>query len=239
MCAGVLSQARISHVVYGASDPSHGALGGAIALHTQVPDWQPEVCGRILQEDCAALLQSFFGEARRKTGPKRLLRDFYTRPADTVAKEMLGKLLCVRPVAGGDVLRYRITETEAYFGQTDSASHAYKGVTDRNRPMFDKGGTVYVYLCYGLHNMFNIATEKKGIGQAVLIRGIEGAPGPGKLTKLLGIDRRMNGADTVQSDRVWLEDDGAAPEYTAAPRIGIDYALPKDREALWRFTVAE
>jgi DNA-3-methyladenine glycosylase len=106
--------------------------------------------------------------------------------------------------------------------------------------MWDKGGTVYVYLCYGMHNMLNIVTGAKGNPQAVLIRGIETADGPGKLTKKLAIERKHNGADVVFSDELWIESDGYTPsEINTSPRIGIDYADEKDRVKPWRFTYNE
>ena len=136
------------------------------------------------------------------------------------------------------MVKYRITETEAYRGEDDTACHASKGKTPRTSVMWDKGGTVYVYLCYGMHNMLNIVTGTKGNPQAVLIRGIEDANGPGKLTKKLSVERRHNGADVVFSDELWLEDDGFTPEsINTSPRIGIDYADEKDRIRPWRFNI--
>ena len=89
-----------------------------------------------------------------------------------------------------------------------------------------------------MHNMLNIVTGAKGDPQAVLIRGIEAANGPGKLTKKLAIERKHNGSDVVFSDEIWLEDDGFVPdEINTSPRIGIDYADEKDRIKPWRFYI--
>lgn len=237
MCSGALAAARIQKIYYGAKDSSLGALGGSFFMADSIQGWEPKVEGGLLENECSALLSSFFACLRKEAKPKRLTREFYARPADAVARELLGKRLCV--IGDDGVLRSGIiTETEAYFGYGDSASHASRGKTERNRPMFSKGGTVYIYLCYGIHNMLNIVSGEKGIAEAVLIRGIEGNYGPGKLTRALGIDRRLNEYDVVLSDRIYIEDTLApAPEYTAGPRIGIGYATPEDQARPLRFTV--
>ena len=155
-------------------------------------------------------------------------------PAYEAARLMLGKLLCRRQ--GETVIRARITETECYYGTDDSASHAYRGRTERNSVMFDEGGRAYVYLCYGMHNLLNVTTGGEGHPEAVLIRGVEGAQGPGRVTRLLGIDRQMNKASVCDPEGdIWLEDDGYIPDVHQAKRVGIDYAQEKDRERLWRF----
>ena len=196
----------------------------------------------MLEKECKDILDSFFTARReanqtQKNRSKRLGREFYTADVLDVAPALLGKLLCRRSESG-EVVKYRITETEAYRGEDDTACHASKGKTPRTSVMWDKGGTVYVYLCYGMHNMLNIVTGAKGDPQAVLIRGIEIANGPGKLTKKLAIERKHNGSDVVFSDELWLEDDGSVPdEINTSPRIGIDYADEKDRLKPWRFTI--
>ena len=159
----------------------------------------------------------------------RLGRAFYSDDAVEVAKSLLGKFLCVE--AG----KFRITETEAYRGFHDSASHAFRGITPRNEVMFGDGGFCYVYLCYGIHFLLNFVTGKKGEPEAVLIRGVEGFNGPGRLTKALGIDMSFNREDLTVSGKIWLEDGEETPEYEELERIGIDYALKEDREKLWRF----
>ena len=98
-------------------------------------------------------------------------------------------------------------------------------------------GCAYIYLCYGMHEMLNVVTGAEGRPEAVLIRGAEGAEGPGRLTKLLKIDRSLNREDLVRSDRLWLEADGSRVKFTAAPRIGIAYASKRDQNRKWRFTL--
>ena len=162
-------------------------------------------------------------------------KSFFTGDGHTVAQQLIGKYICRR--IDGRVLRFRITETECYIGTEDTACHAHKGRTARTDIMWAEGGVCYVYLCYGIHNMLNFVSGTEGAPQAVLIRGVEGYKGPGKLTKAMKIDRSFNGENLLTSDRLWLEEGESIP-YTATKRIGIDYADEKDRNALWRF-VAE
>ena len=138
---------------------------------------------------------------------KRLPRDFYTRDVLIVAPEMPGKNLVIR-LPDGSLGRYRVTEVEAYRGSEDQACHAFKGRTARTEIMFHEGGRLYIYLIYGMYWMLNIVTGGKNNPQAVLIRGVEDYPGPGKLTKSLGIDKSYYGEDLVFSERIWLEDTG-------------------------------
>jgi len=154
-------------------------------------------------------------------------------PANLLAPRLLGKLLCRR--TGSGILRYRIMETECYFGEEDTACHASKGKTLRTKVLYEKGGTAYVYLCYGIHALFNVVSGKEGHPEAVLIRGVEGYNGPGKLTRAMEIDRSLNGEDMTVSDRLWLEDDGCRLPYITAKRVGIDYATEEYRDILWRF----
>ena len=242
MCAGAIVNARLDRVVFGASDTKMGALGGLFSLLDYPLGCKTVIERGVLEAECKEMLDSFFTARRaanqaEKNKSRRLGRDFYTKDVLDVAPALLGKLLC-RKAEGGEVMKYRITETEAYRGEDDTACHASKGKTSRTSVMWDKGGTVYVYLCYGMHNMLNIVTGTKGEPQAVLIRGIETADGPGKLTKKLSIERRHNGADVVFSDELWIEDDGFTPEnINTSPRIGIDYADEKDRLRPWRFYI--
>lgn len=164
---------------------------------------------------------------------QRLTREFYLAPATELAPKLLGKLLC-RNVEG-EVIKYRITETECYYGEEDTACHASKGKTERTKVLYEIGGTSYVYLCYGIHNLFNVVTGNEGHPEAVLIRGIEGYNGPGKLTKAMSINRSLNGIDMLDSNELWIEDDGYRPQYTTDKRVGIDYATPEYRDILWRF----
>lgn len=239
MCAGAIINARFDRVVFGADDTKGGALGGLFSLLDYPLGCKTDVRRGVLADECKSIIDRFFTDRREKEKgkPRRLGRDFYTRDVLDVAPAMLGKLLC-RKSESGEVLRFRITETEAYRGEDDTACHASKGKTPRTSVMWDKGGTVYVYLCYGMHNMLNIVTGSKGEPQAVLIRGVEGCTGPGKLTKKLYVDRKQNGSDVVLSDTIWLEDDGFVPDdIKTSPRIGIDYADEKDRQRPWRFTI--
>ena len=242
MCAGAIVNARLDRVIFGASDAKMGALGGLFSLLDYPLGCKTVVAKGVLEDECKTLLDSFFTARREanlaeKNRSKRLGREFYAADVLDAAPSLLGKLLC-RKTESGEVFKFRITETEAYRGEDDTACHASKGKTPRTSVMWDKGGTVYVYLCYGMHNMLNIVTGAKGDPQAVLIRGIEGASGPGKLTKKLAIERRHNGADVVFSDELWIEDDGFIPEQiNTSERIGIDYADEKDRTKPWRFYI--
>ena len=166
---------------------------------------------------------------------ERLDKDFYLLPSTELAQKLLGKIICRK--IGDKVLRQRITETECYYGEQDSACHASKGKTNRTRVMYCEGGCAYVYLCYGIHYLFNIVSGVKDNPEAVLLRGVEGASGPGRAAKILVIDKSLNGENLVTSNRLWLEDDGYRPEFSLSPRIGIHYAKKEDREKLWRFVV--
>lgn len=162
---------------------------------------------------------------------------YFARPATELAPDLLGKLLC-RSLPDGRVLRQRITETECYFGEEDTACHAHRGRTPRTDTLYLSGGYTYVYLCYGIHSLLNLVTGEEGHPEAVLIRGVEGASGPGRVTKALGISRAENRLLLVPENGIWVEDDGApAPDFVALPRVGIDYAERADRERPWRYLV--
>ena len=159
-----------------------------------------------------------------------------TDPAPQAAEALLGKLL-VRRFDDGRELSVRITETEAYFGEADTACHARFGRTKRSEVLYHPAGTIYVYLCYGIHWMLNLVTGPADDPQAVLIRGVEGASGPGRVTKYLGADGRMN--DTPLGTALRLEDDGFRPASVGrSGRIGIGYASAEDQARLWRFFVS-
>ena len=166
---------------------------------------------------------------------KRMGRKALSRPAQELAPALLGKLLCRRTDKG--ILKYRIAETECYCGEEDTACHASRGKTPRTKVLYEKGGTAYVYLCYGMHCLFNVVSGKEGHPEAVLIRGVAGYNGPGKLTRAMEIDKSFNEEDMVISDKLWLEDDGDRPEYVRAKRVGIDYATEEYRDILWRFII--
>lgn len=165
----------------------------------------------------------------------RIDNEFYFQNADIVAPKLVGKVLCLCRDSE-EVLRMRITETECYMGVSDTACHASKGKTTRNSALWQEGGYSYVYLCYGMYDMFNIITGAEDDPQGVLIRGVEGYMGPGKFTKYCGLDRSLNRIDMKTSGVLWLEDDGFEPEIVLSERIGIGYATKEDRERLWRFT---
>jgi len=138
--------------------------------------------------------------------------------------------------------KHIITEVEAYRGQEDQASHARFGKTERNRVMFDRGGLVYVYLVYGMYWMLNIVTGEKEKPQAILIRGIEGINGPGKVGKYLKLDKSFYKEDLIKSKRIWIENDEKNKNkekirkgrIVRKKRIGIDYA-GKWVKKKWRF----
>ncbi len=140
-----------------------------------------------------------------------------------VAPWILGKYL-VRKFDDGTIIRLPITEVEAYRGEEDLACHASKGKTPRNQIMYESGGLLYLYFIYGMYWMLNIVTGEKDNPQAILIRGIEGFNGPGKLTRKLELDKNFYGANICSSSQIWLEDSGIIAKYQTTPRIGIDYA---------------
>ena len=165
----------------------------------------------------------------------RLTADDYRVDAVAMAKALLGMTLC-RRLDGGTVLRARIVETEAYFGEEDTACHAHKGRPQRTDVMYWPRGFAYVYLCYGMHDMLNVVTGPADHPEAVLVRGVEGAVGPGRVTKALGITRALNRENLVESQRLWIErTDGPAPRFKTATRIGIGYASKRDQSRRWRF----
>ena len=154
------------------------------------------------------------------------------KPAPEAAEALIGKIL-VRRFPDGTEIRARITETEAYFRETDTACHARFGRTKRAEVLYRPAGTIYVYLCYGIHWMLNLVTGPEDDPQAVLIRGVEGASGPGRVTRFLSVDGSMN--DTVLGHALTLEDDGVRFPVCRSSRIGIRYASEEDQARLWRF----
>jgi len=188
-------------------------------------------------------------------GNLKLDLSFYQHPNVTrVARALLGKTLFTR--VDGQTTAGIIVEAEAY-SHREQGCHAYNNrLTPRNKVMFREGGHSYVYLCYGIHHLFNVVTNRTGVGDAVLIRALEplrgldvmmdrmGATsprritsGPGKLAKAMGIDRNLNGV-LLSGPEAWIEEGikvrrGAIQ---ADARIGIDYA-GKDARLPWRFTI--
>lgn len=164
-----------------------------------------------------------------------LNKQYFARPATLLAPDLIGKIICRRTNNG--IIRARITETECYFGEEDTACHAHKGKTERTKVMYMTGGVSYVYLCYGMHAMLNIVTGEENHPEAVLIRGVDDIKGPGRTTKFLQITTADNALPLCEESGIWLEDDGTKLEYTALPRVGINYASKEDREKNWRYCV--
>ena len=176
---------------------------------------------------------------------KKLPLSFYLR-SDVVqiARELLGKVLVTK--FDGLLTSGRIVETEAYEGEIDRASHAYRGLTPRTQVIFGEGGRAYVYLCYGIHQMFNIVTSQSGEAHAILIRAVEPlqgiehmlqrtgkqklspdlTSGPGKVGKAFGFHTSQTGY-SLQEDQLYIADDGfqlALGSIGVSVRIGVDYA---------------
>ena len=170
---------------------------------------------------------------------RKILRtSFFNRSTVIVAEDLLGKFL-VRKIEGKEYA-LMITETEAYDGWKDKASHAHRGQTPRNTPMFGAAGHWYVYFTYGMHFMLNIVTEEKNYPAAVLIRGAGEWNGPGKLTKALKIDKKLNGKVASRENALWIEDRGIVmkeEEIKQMPRIGISYAGPVWARKKYRFVL--
>jgi len=150
---------------------------------------------------------------------------FFDRHTTTVARELLGTFL-VRKV-NGKTTALIITETEAYHGFEDRASHASRGQTPRNTPMFGEPGTIYIYFTYGMHWMLNIVCGKEKYPAAILIRGAGDIVGPARLTKALKIDKGLNGKMLGKKNGLWIEDREVKilPSHILkTPRIGVAYA---------------
>lgn len=181
----------------------------------------------------------------------RVSASFLARDARVVAPALLGKLL-VR-----DEVVLRITEVEAYWWPDDTANHCRMGRTARNAPMWGPAGNAYVYLCYGLHAMLNVVTDAEGEGAAVLIRGCEPVAGletvrarrrgldgpallngPGKVGAALALDSTWSGHALFERSGLELREGVAPRAIVAGPRVGIDFAKPRDRRARLRFAIA-
>lgn len=191
---------------------------------------------------------------------EKISRDFYLRKdVVKISRELIGKFLVTK--INGKLTSGMIVETEAYNGIADKASHAYNGRrTNRNEVMYGSGGVSYVYLCYGIHHLFNIVTNKEEIPHAVLIRAIlpkdgieillkrrkqksitkKTADGPGTLSQALGI-RTSHSGISLSDEIIWVEDRNISfrrQDITAGPRIGVDYA-GKDALLPYRFRLTE
>ena len=178
----------------------------------------------------------------------KLENDFFAKNTLWVAKNLLGKFLC-RRLKSGIVISSMITETEAYRGFNDKASHASKGRTKRTEVMFAPAGAIYVYMIYGMHYCLNIVTEKKDYPSAVLIRGVSEASGPGRVCRYFKIDRILNGKNLGKE--LWIENRqvkvsnfppslklrrAGKIQISKTPRIGVAYA-GESKDKLWRFMI--
>lgn len=162
--------------------------------------------------------------------------DFYQRDVLKVAPELLGKIL-VRKYDDESVSEFVIGEVEAYVGEEDLACHASKGRTKRTEIMYADGGFVYVYLVYGMYWLLNVVTGKKDSPQAVLIRSVTSMQGPGRVGKVLQLDKSFYGEDLTKSSRIWLKE-GILVDYEAKPRVGVHYAGTWANKP-WRFVVSK
>lgn len=167
----------------------------------------------------------------QKLGP-----DFYKRDVLDIAQDLIGKVI-VRTLSDETRVFIRINETEAYRGTEDLACHASKGRTKRTDVMYHEGGTIYMYLIYGMYWMFNIVSGEINNPQAVLIRCAGDFNGPGKLTKALKMDKSFNGEHICKSDRIYIADDNYTPKIITKKRVGIDYAGEEWANKLWRFVL--
>lgn len=190
---------------------------------------------------------------------KKIPLDWYLN-SDVVemARLLLGRVLCSQ--INGKSTKGLIVETEAYSGDNDKACHANnQRMTQRNKVMFDQGGHAYIYLCYGIHHLFNVVTNVKGKADAVLIRALEPVSGietmlerrrmtkaekrltsgPGVLTEALGIKTSQYGTP-LDSDLIWIEDANkvSKEDIVATTRVGVDYA-EEDALKPWRFYLKE
>ena len=163
---------------------------------------------------------------------------FFEQDALDVAPALLGMRVC-RRLPDGQVLRAPIAETEVYRGEEDQACHARHGRTARTALMYGPGGHAYIYLCYGLHWLFNIVTGPENMPQAVLIRALQKPlDGPAKWTKAFQVTGAQNGLYLPNSEEIWLEA-GETPAFRTAPRVGIDYAGEPWKLIPWRFIAHE
>lgn len=164
--------------------------------------------------------------------------NFFERKTLLVAKKLLGKYLVTK--VNGKIVAAQITEVEAYHGPKDLGSHARRGQTPGNTPMFGKPGTAYMFFTYGMHWMLNMVTEAEGYPAAVLIRGVEGIAGPARVTKALKLDRRFNAKPLTKKTGLWVEDRGVVvkpSDILKTPRIGIPYAGAYIQKP-WRFVLS-
>ena len=164
--------------------------------------------------------------------------NFFKTDTITLSKNLIGKW--IETNIDGVKRKAQIKETEAYLGINDSACHSHKDKrTKRTETMYMEGGTIYIYLCYGMHYMLNIVSSKTNVPEAVLIRALVEADGPAKTTKFLNINKDLNGESIVNNSKISIYDDGNRYSYIKDKRVGIDYALDKDKNALLRFILKQ
>lgn len=168
---------------------------------------------------------------------KRLGPEFFHRDCLEVAPDLVGKVIVSK--INGEEVRVRISETEAYRGESDTACHAHKGRTPRTEILYGESGLVYVYLCYGMHWLMNVITGEKEQPQGVLFRAGVGFDGPAKLTKRLGVTKAQNNTSFVTSSELWIEDDGLKCEYHTDRRVGINYATEEYINKQWRYILTK
>lgn len=171
---------------------------------------------------------------------KMLTEEFFNRPALIVAEELLGCFL-VRKI-GKRLIKLKIIEVEAYDGPKDRASHASRGKTNRNMPMFGPAGKFYVYFTYGIHWMLNVVTGEKGYPAAILIRGADKVTGPARLTKFLKIEKSFNNKPANRKTGLWFENRGVKidpKKIKKMPRVGVAYAGPVWSQKKYRFVLGE
>lgn len=185
----------------------------------------------------------------------KIPKNFYLHDNVThLAKGLLGKVLCSK--IDGETVKAYISETEAYNGMIDKACHAYNGRrTPRTEIMFHNGGKAYIYLCYGIHHLFNVVTGPEGDPKAVLVRGIipvygidvvenrlkkkvgiKAVSGPGNVSKAMGFHTKMTG-ELLSGDKIWIEEQNIVPkneDVEVTTRIGVDYA-GEDAKLPYRF----
>jgi len=160
--------------------------------------------------------------------------NFFKQDAETLAKNLIGKW--IETNIDGKKVKAQIKETEAYLGTIDSACHSYKGKrTKRTETMYMNAGTIYIYLCYGMHYLLNFVCAENDLPEAVLIRALVEADGPAKATKFLNINNKLNGETIINNSKLSIWDDEKNYSYVKAKRVGIDYALNKDKNAMLRF----
>jgi DNA-3-methyladenine glycosylase len=140
-------------------------------------------------------------------------------------------------IINGERKEYIITEIEAYRGTEDLACHASKGRTKRTEIMYQEGGHIYMYLIYGMHWMLNIVSGPKDIPQAVLIRGLQGISGPGRVSRELAMDGSFYGENILTSQRIRIEEGINSPVLFSSPRIGVDYSGEYWSSRPWRYYI--